>query len=151
MEALVKAIWPEITSSQITKLWQLCEFEQEKVTRRVGVAEPPVLAEEDRIALESIFSDLDDDNTGYVSFDVLVAAKDDFGLSIIDDVDRLTRYMAEWGSDGSITLEQFLLMMCPAGNRALESSNIAMLESGVVLTRSDSGTWYAQDDDENQR
>merc|ERR1719265_627455 len=108
MEAVAEAIWPEITSSQIEDIWQHCEIEQEKVARRVGVAEPPVLVEEDRVALERIFSDLDEDNTGYVSFDVLVAAKDYCELPIIDDVNRLKKYMAEWGSDGSITLEQFL-------------------------------------------
>jgi len=97
------------------------------------------------------FSDLDEDKTGYVSFDALVGAQDYCELPIIDDVERLKRYMAEWGSNGSITLEQFLLMMCPAGLRALESSNVAMLESGNAITRSDTGNWYMQDDDENGR
>eukprot|EP00746_Dinoflagellata_sp_MGD_P117675 gnl/MRDRNA2_/MRDRNA2_53570_c0_seq1.p1 gnl/MRDRNA2_/MRDRNA2_53570_c0~~gnl/MRDRNA2_/MRDRNA2_53570_c0_seq1.p1 ORF type:complete len:570 (-),score=81.83 gnl/MRDRNA2_/MRDRNA2_53570_c0_seq1:206-1846(-) len=153
MEAVAEAIWPEITSSQIAEIWQHCEIEQEKVARRVGVAEPPVLAEEDRIALESVFSDLDKENTGYVSFEALVAARDSCMLPIIDDVDMIKRYMAEQDASGSgcITLEQFLLMMCPAGFRALKSSNIATLESGAAISRSNTGTWYMSDDDEHGR
>jgi hypothetical protein len=151
MKDVAEAIWPEITSSQIAQIWEHCEIEREKVTRRVGVAEPPVLAEEERIALQSVFSDLDADNTGYVSFEDLVAARDDCKLPIIDDVDKLKRYMEEWGStdSGCITFEQFLLMMCPAGFRALESSDVATLESGTAISRSDTGTWYTQDDEED--
>jgi len=151
MEDVAEAIWPEITSSQIAEIWQRMGHEQEKVMRRVGVAEPPVLAEEDRIALECVFSDLDVDNTGYVSFEALVAAQDDCKLPIIDDVDRLKQHMAEWGATGSacITLGQFICMMCPSGFRAFESSNVATLESGTAITRSDSGTWYTQDEDED--
>jgi hypothetical protein len=150
MKDVAEAIWPEITSSRIAEIWEHCEIEQEKVTRRVGVAEPPVLAEEDRVALERVFSDLDKDNMGYVSFEKLVSAQDYCMLPIIDDVDNLKRYMAEWGSSesGCITLEQFLLMMCPAGFRALDSSNVATLESGAAITRSNTGTWYIQDEDE---
>jgi len=151
MEDVAEAIWPEITSSQVAQIWQHLGNEQEKVMRRTGVAEPPLLAEEDRKALECVFSDLDEDNTGYVSFEALVAARDDCKLPIIDDVDRLKQCMAEWGATdrGCITLEQFLLLMCPAGFRAFESSNVATLESGSAITRSDTGTWYMQDGDED--
>jgi len=50
MEDVAEAIWPEITSSQIAQIWQHLEAEQEREMRRVGVAEPPMLAEEDREA-----------------------------------------------------------------------------------------------------
>lgn len=154
MEDVAQAIWPEITASQIAKIWHDCEIEQEEVTRRgVRVAEPPVLAEEERIALESVFSDLDRDKTGYVSFRALVDARDDCMLPIIDDVDMLKLHMAESGSSrrGCITLEQFLRMMCPAGLRASESSNVATDESGTAIARSETGTWYRQVDDEKGR
>jgi hypothetical protein len=154
MEDVAEAIWPEITASQIAKIWQDCKIEQEEVTKRgVRVAEPPVLAEDERIALESVFSDLDTDKTGYVSFEALVAARDDCMLPIIDDVDMLKLHMAQWGSSrsGCITLEEFLHMMCPAGLRALESSTVATDESGIAIARRDTGTWYRQVHDETGR
>lgn len=146
---VAEAIWPDITSAQIAEIWQHCEIEQEKSTRRVGVAEPPVLPEDERIALERVFSDIDAGKTGYVSFEALVAARDIVDLPIIDDVDRLKRCMAEWGCSDSefITLEQFLLLMCPAGLRAVESSDVVTMESGTVITRSDTGRWYTEDDE----
>jgi hypothetical protein len=112
------------------------------------VAEPPVLHKKERIALDRVFSDIDTDKTGHVSFEALVAARDIIDLPIIDDVDKLKCCMAEWGCTGSITLEQFLLLMCPAGFRARKSSNVATLESGMSITRSDTGTWYTQDDED---
>merc|ERR1711977_560605 len=117
MDDLAEAIWPDITSALITEIWQHCEFEQEKSTRRVGVAAPPLLPKEERIALKRVFCDLDQDKTGHVSFEALVAARDIVDLPIIDDVDRLKHCMAEWGcsDSGFVTFEQFLLLMCPAG------------------------------------
>jgi len=149
MDDVAEAIWPDITSAQITEIWQHCEIEREKVTRRVGVAEPPLLPDEERIALARVFSDIDEDKTGHVSFEALLAARDIVDLPIIDDVDRLKHCMAEWGcsDSGLITFEQFLLLMCPAGLRAFESSNVATLESGTAITRSNTGTWYTRDNE----
>jgi hypothetical protein len=149
IEDVMQAIWPEITAAQTAQIWQHMRHEYEKLIRKTWVVkEPPLLSVEDRTALEQIFSDLDYAKTGCVSFEALATAQDELDLPLIGR-DMLEQYMKKLDTTGSgcITLEQFLLMMCPAGFRALECSNVATLESGAAIVRSYSGTWYARDDE----
>lgn len=94
MDELIEAIWPDLGAEEIGKIWELMEKEQEK-RRRVPVDEPALLPQEDREALERVFTELDVEKTGYVSFEILAAARDECHLPLIDP-DRLKHYTAEW-------------------------------------------------------
>jgi Ca2+-binding EF-hand superfamily protein len=111
MDDLIDAIWPDLGPEETAKVWQHMEEELEK-RRRVAVDEPPVLPHEDREALERVFNELDVEKTGYLSFEMLAAARDDCELPIMDP-DRLNHYAAEWdiwwgplGSDDAEDPEQ---------------------------------------------
>jgi len=156
IEDVMKAIWPEVSSLESAeelsrlsearaKIWQTMREQHEDMLRRSSVVnEPPLLPMEDRTALECIFVDLDNDLDGHVSFDSLASATDALNLPIIDP-DTLNHYKREWDADGSgkVTLEQFLLMMCPAGFRAFEGAEVATHENGAAIVRSISGRWHA--------
>jgi hypothetical protein len=147
IEDLMEAIWPDSAETEKDKIWGCLKEEHAKVQRKkrmVPVA-PPVLDAEERAALERIFADLGGSQTRNVSHHCLAAARDECGLPMIDS-DRLQHHIEEWGIaiDDDISLEQFLVMMCPAGFRAFESAELAVHASGTSIIRSKSGTWYRQ-------
>jgi len=94
LDDVIEALWPELGPDEVAKIWEHMGQEQEK-RRRIEVNEPPLLAAEEREALERIFEDIDTGKTGHVSFETLAAAKDECGLPIMDQ-DRLNHYAAEW-------------------------------------------------------
>lgn len=94
VDDLVDAIWPDLGPEETAKIWKHVTEEHEK-RRRVSVGEPPLLPQEDREALERVFTELDVEKAGYVSFEMLAAARDECDLPIMDP-DRLNHYAAEW-------------------------------------------------------
>lgn len=147
IEDLMEAIWPDSTAVEKNEIWECLKDEHAKVQRkkrRVPVA-PAVLDAEERAALECIFADLGGSQTCNVPYRCLAAARDECGLPMIDS-DRLQHHIEELGIDidNGISLEQFLVIMCPAGFRAFEDAQLAVHTSGTNIIRSKSGTWYRQ-------
>merc|ERR1719265_771936 len=127
IDDVIEAVWPDVGPEENSEIWERFEAEQQK-RRRVAVDEPPLLLAEDRAALERIFQDLDNAQTGYLSFEALADARDECGHSIVD-ADRLKHYAAEWniwwgplGKDNEGRAGSCRGSVCSDGRRSREGS-----------------------------
>lgn len=141
VEDVMCAIWPQSTPAEKAALW-FRMLHEHQLRQNPPIPEPPLLPEQDSEALARIFAELDKPGTGRVSWKVLAETMDDCERPLVDP-DIVQGYAEAWDKDGmgSFTLQDFLMMMCPAGFRAFGDAQSAMDESGVELLKSPSGNW----------
>merc|ERR1712159_303781 len=111
----MRIIWPGSSCTQLASMRTLLAEENERA-KRVSIASPQVLPDEDREALTRIFDQLDSKREGRVSFQALEDIRDELDLPLVDR-SAVKSYAATWDPEGSgyFGLQDFLQMMCPAG------------------------------------
>lgn len=127
IEDMMRLIWPCSQISDIKQMKQWCK-ELASQGERHRVRTPPVMSADEREALISVFQHFDDDGSGTVGIEELLSK----GLIYQDQADS---YLLDWDRDrdGQLSLSEFLEMMCPAGFRAEEKSEIGTLPSGTRI------------------
>lgn len=147
LQDLMRVIWPGSSTAQLACMKAIMAEEDEKA-KRIPIAKPQVLPEEDREALTRIFEQLDSKHEGQVSFQALEDARDELDLPLVDG-SAVHRYALTWDPQGSgyFGLQEFLEMMCPAGFCASAESNVAVGLDGERICRSLSDVWHVLESD----
>eukprot|EP00927_Polykrikos_kofoidii_P071509 TRINITY_DN67773_c0_g1_i1.p1 TRINITY_DN67773_c0_g1~~TRINITY_DN67773_c0_g1_i1.p1 ORF type:complete len:842 (+),score=128.84 TRINITY_DN67773_c0_g1_i1:210-2735(+) len=126
-DEFMKVIWPMAGNAECRIMNRWCkEYDRQASIGRMKT--PPLLDLGELEGLCSVFHHFDDDGSGSVSFDEMLAK----GLIYTDQVEE---YRREWDTngDGSLDMREFCDMMCPLGFRASNESLIASTKDGVRL------------------
>lgn len=124
IEDMMRLIWPCAQMADLKHMRAWCK-EFSKETHKNRVNPPPILPTEDFEGLCSVFRYFDDDCSGEVLLDELVAK----GL-IYED--QAAIYFRDWdkNGDGSLDLLEFCEMMCPCGYRAHPEAQVGLRADG---------------------
>lgn len=146
VQDLMRIIWPRCTLIDLAEM-RKSFWEEHLKAQRAEVPAPEVLPEEEREALNRIFSLIDKKKEEKVSFNALSSMKDDSGFPLVE-MEQLQGHIVKWGSESHSHLQrqEFLEMMCPAGFRTSEDAWIGTDVEGNVVVRSASGVWHQRED-----
>jgi len=136
LEDILKVIWPNAGSSEYRAMSKMFK-EYGRQSLRTRVKTPELLHPLEFEGLCSVFKHFDDDSSGEVSLDELVAK----GLIYADQKEA---YRREWdrNGDGCFDMFEFCEMMCPLGMRAYEKTRIGSQKDGTKVIHDISlGIW----------
>lgn len=138
IQDMMRILWPSSSAEQLQHMLDIVEECRE--LEKVFVTEPAVLPDEDLDALVCTFRHLDPQHKGWISYTALFTA----GLV---DQDQSGRLEDEWDVSGlgQLPLNDFLLMMCPAGFRVYSDSRIGYDKQGNIIGLSPHGAWRPLD------
>jgi Ca2+-binding EF-hand superfamily protein len=128
IEDMMRILWP---CAPLNELLAMTSIVEESKSREQAYIPPPVvIPAEDRDALKHIFKHVDKEGKGVVTFQMIANA------GLLDKV-AVQQYIDEWDpvfhSDGTLTLEDFIAMLCPVGYRAAEDARIACDAEGNII------------------
>jgi len=124
IDDMMKLLWLAATPSDIKTMKSWCaEFVNDAARARVDSPPPLELVEYEDLC--SVFQHFDDEKRGEIEFKKLVER----GLIYEDQCEQCQR---DWDADGngSLDMQEFCEMMCPAGFRACEASKVGTLKDG---------------------
>eukprot|EP00931_Biecheleriopsis_adriatica_P069287 TRINITY_DN43154_c0_g1_i1.p1 TRINITY_DN43154_c0_g1~~TRINITY_DN43154_c0_g1_i1.p1 ORF type:complete len:729 (+),score=196.71 TRINITY_DN43154_c0_g1_i1:70-2256(+) len=153
IEDMMRLIWPAATIHDILEMHRWC-IEMSKEFERKHVKTPPVLDKAELDALLSVFEYFDDDKSGELQIDELIAT----GLIKQHQAKKM---IGEWDKDksGSMDRWEFVQMLCPTGFRAFKEAKTGSLPDGTRLIFDDQKVCWRpvesddeidQDDDEDE-
>jgi len=127
IEDMMRLIWPAATIHDILEMHRWC-IEMSKEFERKHVKTPPVLDKAELDALLSVFEYFDDDKSGELQIDELIAT----GLIKQHQAKKM---IGEWDKDksGSMDRWEFVQMLCPTGFRAFKEAKTGSLPDGTRL------------------
>jgi len=143
LEDMVRLVWPAAAPDDLKHARLSCR-DVAITAARQRIKAPPVLPKSEFDGLCSVFQLFDQDSSGHVSFDELIAQ------GVIYEYQH-EQYRKEWdrNGDGELDLLEFCEMMCPAGYRAHALARVGSLKDGRrVVNDAHLGCWRLEDQEE---
>jgi hypothetical protein len=137
MKHLLRILWPRAERANLDDMVDY--IEQRNTQNLLRVPEPDVMLPEMRNDLAKVFEALDADGDGDITVQELVGAGFMHREEAVEKVDRFSR------GAGSLTVEQFVEMMCPDGIRYSADTTVALCGQGdgaIIRLNPNDGKWY---------
>lgn len=146
LEDLMRTIWPASTDADLKCM--LAFIEDHAIAQLGHLPAPPVLPLEERQALVKTFEHVASQAGSKKTPKVCGVTLADLVRAGLMDEEEEANYEADWsiGKERQITVEEFLMMMCPAGFRAFENAHIGSTKDGnFMVLEADTGNWCQTD------